>query len=154
MTTGITPKGFKEAVQKLRTLEDIQALAPTIKAGALHAKRYLAKYPPSPSGPGPYPARWYIRGRGPAWALKGGGYHSRKTSETLGRKWSVTTKHGGLTALLVNNASYARWVQDRDVQARVHQKTGWPTVQSVAEEQGPVIVMRILAKIRKIMEGR
>jgi hypothetical protein len=157
MTTGITPKGFAEAVAKLRKLEQLQALAPTIKAGGLHAKRYLMKYPARVTQKVEFKSdkqrRYFF------WALKKGiievPYRRGQSpgSETLGKKWGIKVEHGGLTVRVGNLASYGPLVQDRDRQTAMHRKTGWPTVQDVAEQQGPVIVMMIMKKIRQILEA-
>jgi len=157
VTATIEPRGFKEAIAKLQTLQDLKQLAPAVKAGGIHAMRYLKKYPDTSHlkhHKGPYPARWYERKRGGAWALKGGNFHHDKSSERLQQKWGIKTELGGLQVRLSNNASYARLVQDETEQADVHRRGNWWTVQAVAEKQGPVILMQILARVNKILASK
>lgn len=115
--------GIPPILEGLRT-----DLGPALQAGAVaiahEVERRIAPYPPSRS-------RTYIRGYG----RRGG----KKTSENLGRRWSVEPQPFG--AQLVNTASYAGWVHDAKNQARVHAATGWVTDQEAAasvEQDGTV----------------
>jgi hypothetical protein len=125
--------------------KDIQAafqrldLLPALRDGAQAAGTYLegkiAAYPPETeaNAPGPYPKHWYVRGTGPHWALKGGGVHFRKTSQTLGRRWTTQTTQteGEVVTRIGNNATYAPYVHDQRYQAKFHGARGWKTAQGV-----------------------
>lgn len=101
---------------------------------ALQVQSVLAPYPPatianSSSNP---TGRWYERGYGPRWRLRSGAIHGTMTSETLGRKWSVTMR--GMTAVLGNTASYSDYVQSAAKQASFHRAHGWMTDAAAVEQ--------------------
>ena len=156
MTMTITDKGFAEAVKKLHSLNQLRAIRPDIKAATLYIKGEIAQYPPGTSAnvPGPYPKKWYVRGYGPQWARAGGGWGGRRKSETLGRKWGIKMQDGGLTGVVGTNVSYARYVQDDELQARFHKSRGWRTVQDVAQKDGKVAIRIISAGIARVLAGR
>ncbi len=56
------------------------------------------------------------------------GYVLTSRSEMLGKKWIVEPVSDG--ALLINSASYARFVHDAKKQARIHAEHGWQTIQA------------------------
>jgi hypothetical protein len=120
-----------------RKLDLLPAFSAGIGAAALHVKSVIAVSPPATDAnrPGPYPKHWYIRGTGSFWTLKGGGIHSKKTSETLGRKWTIATRNNGLTAVLGNNVSYAPFLHDAPSAAKWALRRGWLTVQEVARSE-------------------
>lgn len=130
-----------------RKLNLTDAFSAGVQAGALHVKSVINVYPPSTDAnvAGPYPKRWYVRGTGPHWARVDGTIGSERTSETLGRKWTVRAVNNGMGAVVGNNVSYARDVHDATVQKRYHKLRGWPTVQDVAQDEAP--------KVRDIIEG-
>jgi hypothetical protein len=66
-------------------------------------------------------------------------------SEGLGRKWTVEFRDEGKTAVVGNNASYARFVQGQSDQALYHQTTGWTTDKKVAKQEARA-VYEILAR--------
>ena len=122
------------------TTRDLQAYAtlvrellPAIQAAAvgyLEAFRNeLAPYPPSSEANRPNArGRWYERGYGPRW-LRRSGTGGRKTSEALGRSWSVAPTGAG--AHLWSRASYSGFVHRdpasnaRPRQAGFHGRRGW-----------------------------
>jgi hypothetical protein len=137
------PDNFFSVTMDLKQIEDLAraldllpAFVAGVQAGALHVKGVIAQYPPGTEAntPGPYPKRWYVRGYGPQWALKGGGVGKLHTSETLGRRWTIAKRDGGLGAVVGNNASYAREVQG-DKQQRWHKAHGWKRVDEVAASE-------------------
>ena len=153
MSASIRLRGGTEAAKKLRSLEDLKQMKPVVKLAALHLQSKVAKYPPSSeaNAPGSYPKKWYERGYGSKWALKGGGVHGRRTSQILGKRWSIKTRDGGLTAIIGNNAKYVRLVQDLAKQAWFHARRGWPTIQKVADEERRFVVQLFQAKLREIV---
>lgn len=149
----ITDKGFKEAIAKLNSLQQLRALRPSVKAATYYLKGQMMVYPPETDAnkPGSYPKRWYQRGYGPKWALKGGGVHGRKTSQNLMQSWGIKMQHAGLTGVIGTNVKYARYVQDADKQASFHRANKWRTVQSVAAEFGPLALRYIAQAIERIL---
>ena len=141
MPVAITPKGFDKLLAKMPRFRP--ALRGAVRAGALHVKGKIARYPAARHGPQPFKTarqrRFFF------YAVRAGlievpyrrGQSAR--SETLGRKWTIKSEDDGLTAVVGNNASYGPVVQDRDEQSFYHKTTGWPTVQDVQEDEGPVV---------------
>jgi hypothetical protein len=128
-----------------RKLNVLPAFKDGIKAGAIYVKGVIAEYPPMSSGnmPGAYPKKWYVRGKGPHWALKGGGIHFRRTSEVLGKRWTHKIFNDGLSAVVGNNASYAPYVQSREHQPPWHKAHGWNTAENVVETENDEVIKRI-----------
>ena len=149
----ISLQGQRETLNKLNSLAQLQALKPFVRAAGLHVKSKVAEYPPSSeaNAPGPYPAKWYERGYGPKWALKGGGIHGRKTSQTLGRRWSIEMRDAGLTAAIVNHVAYGPYVQDRTTQRWFHKARGWKTIQDAVEECEKLITTWLLVAVNRIV---
>lgn len=129
------------------------AVTGAIRAAGLHVKGAVAIYPPATDAnrPGPYPKRWYKRGTGPFWALKGGGAHYRDTSEKLGQRWTVKSEDMGMTVIVGNNVSYGKYVQDEGYQSQAHQRHGWKTIQTVAREEAERVKRMVLDAIRRAM---
>jgi len=72
-----------------------------------------------------------------------------KRTRTLGRSWSRTfNDERGEVGSNSNMAPYNRLVQDADFQARIHKRTGWQTVQSVAAKRKPQIVKFFQERLR------
>jgi hypothetical protein len=150
MTDGIYIEGIDRILAKLPGFRP--AVVAALKAGAVHVKGKIAKYPPASDAnmPGPYPKRWYQRGYGQKWALKGGAVHGRKTSETMGRRWTQGERDEGLTQIVGNNASYGPYVQG-EKQAGFHRQRGWKTTQDVAESEGPKVTRMVSDAIDKVL---
>ena len=130
------------------------------KALADELKSFLSPYPAPTVANEPHlvfdkrgyaSVRWYERGYGPRWLIndksRGGrrakatakargfsgfGVGGRKTSEELGRNWTVS-RYGDTGALLSNKVSYAHWVHSADDQAWMHKRTGWQTDQQAID---------------------
>jgi len=112
----------------------VRALVPAIQAAAvgyLEAFRNeLTPYPPASEANRPNArGRWYERGYGPKWTRKDGSVGGRKTSQLLGRSWSVAPTGAG--AHLWSRASYSAVVHrdpasgERPRQASFHGRRGW-----------------------------
>jgi len=131
MTTHVEIKGLDKLTAKITRMSELRALDRGLQKGALQIKARIAKYPLETSANKPN-GHWYERGYGPRWK---GGTGGKRTSETLGKKWSVVQRRGGrsLAWLVGNNVSYGKWVQDEDYQASFHKRRGWPTTQMVAK---------------------
>ena len=134
-----TIKGMNKLMRKLDTVAKLKGAKHGLKAGALHVKGKIAQYPPSTTAnsPGNPTGRWYERGYGPRWLRKRkGGVGGRKTSETLGRKWAIGERAGGMQQVIGNNASYAEFVHEEEEQAKIHGARAWKTDEQVLREEG------------------
>jgi hypothetical protein len=125
-----------EALSK--RLDVAPAIRSAIQAATLYYKGKIAIYPPATAAN--RPGRVDANGRPMGYYIRGTGYFNAagaqtSYSETLGKKWTTTTKNGGYTGIVGNNASYAAYVQDEESQAPVHKRTGWGTVQGVARAE-------------------
>lgn len=150
MTT-IKINGLEKIASKVKDLQSMRAVKAGLKAAALHVKGKIAKYPPSSEANVPNQRRWYQRGYGPKWKLASGAVHGKKTSETLGRKWTVKSADGGLTQIIGNNVSYGPFVQSREDQAHFHKARGWLTVEDVAEQEAGKVVEFLQEHIDKAL---
>jgi hypothetical protein len=86
------------------------------------------KYPPETEGNRP-PPPYYIRGTG----MIGRGGNVTKPSENLKDQWhgEVTQDSQGATGRISNEASYASFVQDEELQTTFHAAHGWRPIQSI-----------------------
>lgn len=149
-------KGIDKLLIKFDGIEP--AIKRGVKASALHIKGRVAEYPQATAANAPktYSSggnnNWYVRGWGGKWALKGGGWHGRKSSENLGRKWTIVSTNNGLTAKIGNNVSYGKWVQSPEFQARALERIGWKTTEQVAEDERLNVERFIRGEIDKALK--
>jgi len=141
--------GMQQVVEKIKTLDDLEIAKPALKGAALHIKGVVNRYPPSSEANVPYQRRWYERGYGSKWMRRDGSVGGRKTSETLGRKWTIRTADRGLTVIVGNNVSYGPYVQDAKHQAGFHAARGWKTIQDVVKEESDTVVNFIVEHIER-----
>ena len=80
---------------------------------------------PDPPALPPRDPSWYERGYGGRYRRRDGRVTGRRTSEMLGRRWSVTARGRG--AVVENSASYAPFVHNAERQNRVLGTRGWVT---------------------------
>jgi len=153
MSTTIKINGMDELLKKINTLEQMDGVKNAMRAAALHVKGKIAEYPPESEAnrPGRIPS-WYERGWGTKWNLAGGGTGGIKTSETLGRRWTIGKRDNGLTQVIGNNASYGPQVQDERNQAPFHKRRGWKTIQDVAKDETDEVLKFIKDEVEKILE--
>ena len=143
----IVIEGLPELIKKIDNLQDMKRVNTAMRAAALHVKGKIAQYPPESEANRPKErGTWYERGYGTRWP--GGG---RKTSQTLGRKWTIASRDKGLTQIVGNNVTYGPYVQDEDMQAWFHKRRGWKTTQTVAEEEADTVVKFVKSEIDKII---
>ena len=149
MTETIHVKGLDKLIGKLDTIAKLRMVKAGIKAGGLHIKGKIAKYPPATAAnfPGPYPKRWYQRGWGSKYARLSGGVGGRMTSETLGRRWTIRPRDAGMSVVVGNNVSYGIFVQG-EKQAAFHERRGWKTTEQIAKSEGPRVKELIAKAIR------
>ena len=140
-------KGDVKLIGKLNRV--IPAIKRGVKAGTQHVEGKAKVYAPSSAANAPkqYPGQWYERGWGVKWALNGGGWHGRKTSENLMAKWTIDFDRGGLRGTVGNNTSYGPYVQDEKKQASALKIIGWRTIQDVAKEELPRVTDFIQAQV-------
>jgi hypothetical protein len=114
-----------------------RSLAPALSAAAIaiahQVQSEVAPYPRatianSPSNP---TGRWYERGYGTRRRTRSG-IRGRKTSEMLGRAWSVARRGAG--AVLKNRASYSAFLHDYKKQVGWAGTRGWITDKSAMQE--------------------
>ena len=146
-----TIKGMNKLIKKLDTIEKMRGAKRGLKAGALHVKGKIDEYPPSTSAntPGNPTGRWYERGWGSRYKRLDGVVTGRKTSETLGRKWTTAERAGGFQQIIGNNASYAPFVHDAEEQAKFHGDRGWKTDEQVLDEEGDEVLEFIQREVEK-----
>lgn len=146
-----TIKGMDKLLRKLKSIEELRGARRGLKAGAVHIKGIISKYPPATiaNSPGNPTRRWYERGYGPKWKRRDGSVGGRKTSETLGRKWTIGERAGGLQQVIGNNASYAIYVHSDADQARFHGRRGWKTDLEVIKEEGDHVLKFVQKEVEK-----
>jgi len=151
--TAVQVKGLDQLLRKVDSIQGLRVAVRALRASAAHIKGKVNTYPASTvaNSPGVYPKRWYERGYGSRWARKSGGVGGRKTSETLGRKWTTAQRNGGLTQVVGNNVSYGPYVQDKKKQTRFHGARGWKTIQDVTEQEADTIVNFVKAEIDRAL---
>ena len=134
------PGVYIDAKDLARIAEKLNVM-PAFKDGMFAAGVYLkgviSEYPSSSSAnqPKPYPGKWYERGFGTRYITKTGIMRGKRTSQTLGKRWSVKKSNAGMTVTVGNNASYAKWVQGANTQAKFHKARNWKTTADVATKE-------------------
>lgn len=145
-------EGIDNLIKKLGPLEGLRCIKPPIKASALHIKGKVDQYPAASEAntPGDH---WYERGYGSRWQRKDGSFGGKRSSETLGRKWTIAEVNGGLGAIIGNNVSYGPFVQDEDKQASFHGARDWPTIQKVTKDEADYVTRIIKDAVDAILEA-
>ncbi|HOW77936.1 MAG TPA: HK97 gp10 family phage protein [Verrucomicrobiota bacterium] len=146
-------EGLDKVLAKFGRIEGVKFLKGIMGTAALDIKDWIAEYAPATEANSPSRPRWYERGYGPRWRRMNGSIGGSRTSETLGRRWTTKVAADGMQAEVGNNASYARYVQDADMQARFHKARGWRTIQEAAEAKGPGIIEKVRATINALLKG-
>ena len=146
--------GLEALQKKIGGLQTLKTVRLGLRSGALHTKGKADDYPPATiaNSPGNPKRRWYERGYGPKWHTRAG-IHGRKTSQTLGRKWTIGERDRGLTQVIGNNVSYGIYVQG-EKQARFHQARGWKTTETIAREETDNVLGFVQQQVDKILSGR
>jgi hypothetical protein len=142
-------RNLQRLMRKLNDLEKLEAIKPALQAAALHVKGVIAVYPPSSEANTPGQKRWYERGYGTRWP--GGG---RKTSEILGKRWTIKARDGGLTQVVGNNAKYAIYVQSKEHQMHKHGERGWKTDRDVLDSERDTIVKFLTDSVERVLERK
>ncbi|KKW13404.1 MAG: hypothetical protein UY48_C0001G0025 [Candidatus Gottesmanbacteria bacterium GW2011_GWB1_49_7] len=145
------PRGIGKLLRKLDSLEGMAIAVRALRAGALHVKGKIARYPPSSIANSPGQRRWYERGYGPRWRRRDNSIGGSKTSETLGRRWTIGERSSGFQQVIGNNVSYGPYVQSEEKQARFHRARGWLTDEKVIDQEEKTILKFIKDEIDKAL---
>jgi len=151
-SSSVTIKGLDKLQDKLTSVAALRGAKNALKAGALHIKGKVDTYPKSTSANSPSQQRWYERGYGPRWKRRDGSVGGRKTSETLGRRWTIASEASGLRQVIGNNVSYGIYVQG-EKQAHFHADRGWQTTEQVAEQEEATVVAFVQAEVDKAINA-
>lgn len=153
----IRVEGLDRVLKKLGRLGPA-VYRPAIAEGAAHIKSVIAVYPPRQLGRKQPPKTlrqrlfliWafatgvldfpYRRGRSPG-------------SEALGRRWTIQFRDNGKTAVVGNNASYARYMHDPADQSYFHKEGGWKTSRQVADEEAREVYEIMIKHIQQWKRG-
>jgi len=153
MTTSIRVEGLEELRRKLGALAANQALAPEMGRALERVRAPLVKYPLKPTFQGlaalmtPKQRRWFFAN------LRAGRIHVPYVrTEALGKSWTAVTNAtaAGLIGIVGTVIKYARWVQDKNVQAKIHQGR-WPTAQDVLGRVTPAIIAGFQREIERLL---
>jgi hypothetical protein len=156
MTDTIQIKGLDRLKIKLGYIPP--GMKAGVKAATLHVKGKIAKYPPSTAANQPkvYHAgqwnTWYERGWGTKWATASGSWKGKKSSEMLGKKWTIEMRNDGLTGVVGNNVSYGPYVQDTERQAAPLKRIGWKTTGQVVDEERETVLKFIQDEIENALK--
>lgn len=145
-------EGLDALQKKLGEVAAMAYMGEVLMAAGSQLKNYIAKYPPFTDANVPNQRRWYQRGWGTKWLRKDGSVNGVQSSETLGRRWTVSPR-GPLEVVVGNNASYAPYVQSAEKQAHFHKSRGWRTDQMAIEKTTPAILKLVQQTIDKKLAG-
>jgi len=150
--TSVTIAGLEPLIKRLEAAKQPKVITAALKMGGAHVKSIMAKYPPASSANDPNGRRWYKRGTGSFWRVKDGTIHSKASSQTLGRKWTVKM-NGQYTVEIGNNVSYAPFVHDPEKQTWFHKARGWKTTAQVGQSEGQKVADAVRDALMKALQG-
>jgi len=149
MSVSMKLEGLKELERKLGPIQAGKYWKALLQAAASDVKDYIAVYPAESIANSPQARTWYERGFGPRWYRKDGSVGGDKTSETLGRRWTISANSE--RSIVGNNASYARAVQSAEEQPPFHARRGWRTDEETIDKMRPKVVEKMRRAIDKIL---
>lgn len=136
-------EGVRGSLERVRRLRGARK---GLAAAAVHIKSQFATYPPRRTV-----TRKSVYGRSFASdaqrrfifaAIRRGDIpYTRginRTSEALGRRWTVEARRGGLEQVVGNNASYAEYVQG-DRQSKLMAAMGWERVDVIVKREARTV---------------
>ena len=139
---------------RARMLSVTPAIKTGVKAATVHVAGKVKSYPQATLANMPKTYKtgqnntWYQRGWGAKWALAGGGWHGRKSSEQLQQRWATRFENDGFTGIVGNSASYATYVMgEREDQATALKEIGWKSIDDIAEDEAVTVRNFIKQKI-------
>ena len=152
---GIRIEGLPSLQKIIRDVGSLRPVVVGMKAGAIHLKGKIAKYPQVSRRPQPFVSNKQRRGFFAK--LRSGEIevpYRRGTSpgsERLGQSWTVKARDGGLTQVVGTDTTYGQLVQDRLKQTLYHKTTGWKTTEDVTEQEGNEVVRGVKREIDKAL---
>lgn len=153
-------EGLDKLIGKLESMAQLRKVKAGVRAAAIHIKGKIAQYPARKHITIKQVGGWKEGGDQRRWffaALRSGAIEVpyrrgiSPSSESLGRKWTIQERDGGMTAVVGNNVSYAAFVQDEDNQSTMMRMIGWTTTQQVVEEEGPRVRELMAEAIRRAL---
>lgn len=151
----IKVEGLDKLVARLRKVGSLAGVRAAIKGAAIHVLNRMKEYPVARHAPQPFVSDKQRRGF--FWHLRQGDievpYRRGQSpgSQSLKHRWAMKTEDDGLTAVVGNNASYARLVQDAEKQTRYHTTTGWATVQGVMKGERDLVTGMIIGAAKRAL---
>ena len=149
--------GAEEVMKAMEEAGDTSVLKRIVQAAGLHLKSIIAEYPErkrltrrevyGSSFKSIKQRRWFF------WALRNGRIEvpyvrgSSPGSESLKHRWTTAPILDGMGVSIGNNASYVKWVQDKEFQSKYHAAVGWVPAQTTLEKERVGIVQEITTEI-------
>ena len=152
---GIKVEGLPSLQKIMRDVGSLRPVVVGMKAGAIHLKGKIAKYPRVSRRPQPFKTNKQRRGFFAK--LRSGEIEVpyrrgiSPSSERLGQSWTVKARDGGLTQVVGTDTTYGQLVQDRIKQTLYHKTTGWKTTEDVTEQEGDEVVRGVKREIDKAL---
>lgn len=156
--TAIHIEGADKLIAKLKSLEQMNRVRAAVYESANMLRDKVAKYPSESHRPNPM-----LRGDSAKAKRMRAGFFARLKSgeiqvpyrrgqspgsEKLGQRWTISMGMQGWSAVIGNNASYARLVQSSN-QTSYHRHTGWITTRQTTQLYGKDAVNRIREALRQ-----
>ena len=151
MTASIRIEGMERIQKKLDSMANQAYMEGAMTAAVTIIHTDIAQYPDATEANNPANKRWYERGYGSRYRRKDGSIGGKRTSQTLGRRWTKAVQNRGTRGVVGNNATYAPYVQDAERQAAAHTAHGWDTIQAVVGRQKGRVVQLLQAAIHKVL---
>lgn len=126
-----------ESIQRiLDNFDDVYVVDEMAEAVSKYVVKNVKAYPPKTDAnrrpkKGSGRSTWYERGFGTR-SVTGASW---PTSEQLNKSWDFGRERKG-RYVITNDASYSRYVHDKEMQARFHRARGWLNYQDVIKSGG------------------
>lgn len=157
MSTNIRITGIGDTIKRLEALGG--SFGDSLLKGAIYLRGVIAEYPPSKrlTRRSVY-GRSFVSERQRRWffaSLNDGSLQiPYRRTHNLGHRWTAR-KESERKAIVGNNASYARYVQDEDrPQALFMAAIGWRTAQSVTRAEKEKVVREIKRDVQAQLRNR
>lgn len=162
--TSIHVKGAPELIKRIDNIRDMMRVKSAIAEAAQGLQGRIKEKPRVSRRP-----NWMLRGNSPRAQRMRAGFFARLKSgeievpyrrgaspgsERLTTRWTISMQNQGWRAVIGNNASYARLVQDSAKQTGYHRGTGWITTNQVVQLYGQDAIRTIRrALIQEVEDG-
>lgn len=144
-------EGLDKWINRLEKAGDMGALKGTMQTATEMLRDEIAPYPKASDANSPTQGRWYERGYGPRWRRIDGSVGGRRTSKTLGRRWTTKVTADGKEGQVGNNASYAPFVHHKPKQASFHKRRGWVSDEDAIKKAKPGILQLFKEAIERAL---